>query len=70
MEIPFSLTSATLTPTLSQRERGQRKLPLPPGEGWGWSRAFERHAASLQNDPGLQARVRTASEGPHAPWAT
>ncbi len=39
-------------------------LPLPPaGEGWGRSRAFEPHAASLRSGSGLQARTRTASEG-------
>ncbi len=31
----FRLDATTLTPALSQGERGQRKPPLPLGEGWG-----------------------------------
>ena len=38
-------------------------LPLPLGEGWGRSGAFEAHAPSPRSDSGLQAGVRTASEG-------
>ena len=48
-------------------------LPLPPratkgpcvalGEGWGRSRAFEPHAASLRSGLGLPAQTRTASKG-------
>ena len=39
------------------------RLPLPLGEGWGRSGAFEPHAASPLSGPGLQAGARTASEG-------
>ena len=52
--------------------------PSPPtlsheyaGEGWGRSRAFEPHAASLRSGPGLQAQTRAASEGgssSQGPW--
>jgi hypothetical protein len=39
-------------------------LPLPlAGEGWGRSRGFEPHAASLLSEAGMQAGLRTASEG-------
>ncbi len=41
----------------------EEKLPLPPGEGWGRSGAFEPHAASPRSGSGLQAGTRTASEG-------
>ena len=50
-------------------------LPLPLGEGRGRGGAFEPHAASPPSDPGLQAGMRTASEGrraaadrTEAPW--
>ena len=43
-------------------------LPLPLAEeGWGRSGAFEPHAASPLSDSGLQAGVRTASEGDEPP---
>ena len=44
-------------------EEGHDRPPLPLGEGWGRSGAFEPHAASPLSGPGLQAGVRTASEG-------
>ena len=44
---------------------GEGEIPPLPraGEGWGRSGAFEPHAASPLSDSGLQAGVRTASEG-------
>ena len=45
------------------REHGDALSRVLVGEGWGRSRAFEPHAASLRSGPGLQARTRTASEG-------
>ena len=38
-------------------------LPLPLGEGWGRSGAFEPHAASPLSSSGVPAGARTASEG-------
>ena len=38
-------------------------LPLPLGEGWWRSGAFESHATSPRSGSGLQAGTRTASEG-------
>ena len=39
------------------------RLPLPLGDGGGRSGAFEPHAARPRSDSGLQAGMRTASEG-------
>jgi cytochrome c oxidase cbb3-type subunit IV len=45
-------------------QQGSHRLPLPlAGEGWGRDGGFEPHAASPASDSGLQARMRTASEG-------
>ena len=73
-------TRSTLTPTLSHEYAGEGAGILPllpratkgplvaPGEGWGRNGAFEPHTASPRSGPGLQARTRTASEGPPAGW--
>jgi peptide/nickel transport system ATP-binding protein len=53
--MPASPRSVGVTPELP---------PLPrAGEGWGRSGGFEPHAASPLSDSGLQAGMRTASEG-------
>jgi hypothetical protein len=78
MKLKPRLFAVAPSPQPTPPPGAREPLPLPlAGEGWGRSRGFEPHAASLLSEAGMQAGLRTAGEGlrfvrrgsREAPWS-